>query len=74
MIGARAACSAATTMDQNASWSHRSSWPVNAMANVASRRSEPLIQFASRGNLYEPNRNTCVIWTRTSTTIAPAPK
>ena len=74
MIGARAACSAATTMDQNASWSQRSSCPVNAIARVASNSSEPLIQFASRGNLYEPNRNTWVMWTRTSTTMAPAPK
>ena len=74
MTGARAACSAATTMDQNASWSHRSNCPVNAIASVARRRSEPLIQFASRGNLYAPNRKTWVMCTRTRITIAPAPK
>ena len=47
---------------------------MNAIASVASSRSDPVSQFASRGNLNAPKRYTWVIWMRTSTTIAAAPK
>jgi hypothetical protein len=56
MTGAWAACSAATTMAQKASWSHRKSCPVNAIASVASSSSEPESQLTSRGNLNAPKR------------------
>ena len=73
MTGARPACSAPTTTDHVAFWSQRRSCPVNPMPSVNTSRSTPVIQFISRGNLYEPARNTCAMCRPTMSTIAEAP-
>ncbi len=49
--GMRPAWAAPTMTDQTAVWSHLSNCPVNASASVSSRRTAPLSQLSSRGNL-----------------------
>ena len=51
IAGIRPTCSATTATVHTAVWSHRSSWPVNAITIVTMNSTTPVSQFASRGYL-----------------------
>ena len=65
MTGTRLAIETPIPSPQYASWSKRSTCPVNAIPSVIRSSRTPTIHVSSLGYLCAPNRKTCTMWMST---------
>ena len=72
--GVRAMIEAPMPSPQYASWSHRNTWPVNAIPSVHRKRRTPATHVSSRGYLWAPHRKTWIMCSVITMTMAFEPQ